>query len=159
MKNAFENPFRKIGELWRTGKTGGSRRTGETSPSRDGFRGFQAGIGLTGLLALLLIFPLSASAHPPSDIQLSYLEKEQTLQVTITHNSFFPSSHYIKQVEIQKDGEKSAIYEYKSQPDKTKFSYVYSVPLKEGDHVEVRAFCNIYGSRTGSLVIPGPVAK
>ncbi|SEL98998.1 hypothetical protein SAMN04489760_10226 [Syntrophus gentianae] len=159
MKNAFENPFRKIGELWRKGKTGGARRTGETSPSRDGFRGFLAGIGLTGLFALLLVFPLSASAHPPSDVQLSYLEKEQTLQITISHNSIFPSSHYVKQVEIQKNGEKPTIYEYKSQPDKTKFSYVYKMPLKEGDRVEVRVVCSVYGSRTVSLVLPGPAAK
>ncbi|OPY84457.1 MAG: hypothetical protein A4E72_02224 [Syntrophus sp. PtaU1.Bin208] len=159
MKNAFEDSFRKTGTLWRTGKTGEARRTGEPSPLRDGFRGFRVGLGLAGLFALLLIFPLSAAAHPPSDVQLSYLEKEQALQITITHNSIFPNSHYIKQVEIQKNGEKPALYEYKNQPDKTKYSYVYNMPLKAGDRVEVRVVCNVYGFRTVSLVLPGPAAK
>jgi len=114
---------------------------------------------LAGLLMLLLICPLSAAANPPSAVQISYLEKEQSLQVTITHNSFMPNSHYIKQVEVKKNDEKPLIFEYTSQPDKTKFAYVYKLPLKEGDRVEVKVFCSLYGSWTGGLVMAGPGAK
>jgi hypothetical protein len=159
MKSAFVDHPRKTGEPWRTGKTGEVRRTGAPFPAGRGFRSFTAGMWLAGLFALLLICPLSASAHPPSAVQISYLEKEQALQVTISHSSFIPNSHYIKQVEIQKNAEKPIVYEYKSQPDKTKFAYVYALPLKEGDRVEVRVICNLYGSWTGGLVMAGPVAK
>jgi len=108
---------------------------------------------------LLLIFPLSASAHSPSDVQLSYLEQEQTLQVTITHNSYLPNSHYVKRVEIRKNSEKPLVQEYTNQPDRTTFVYRYKLPLKEGDRVEVIANCSLYGSRSARLVISGPAAK
>jgi len=114
---------------------------------------------LAGLFALLLICPLPAAAHPPGSVQISYLEKEQALQVTITHNSFMPNSHYIKKVEVKKNAEKPMIHEYTNQPDKTKFAYVYKLPLKEGDRVEVKVSCSLYGSWTGGLVMVGPVAK
>jgi len=114
---------------------------------------------LAGLLMLLLICPLSAAANRPSAVQISYLEKEQSLQVTITHNSFMPNSHYIKQVEVKKNDEKPLIFEYTSQPDKTKFAYVYKLPLKEGDRVEVKVVCSLPSSCTGGLVMAGPGAK
>ncbi|MEQ8161836.1 MAG: hypothetical protein ABRQ33_11670, partial [Smithellaceae bacterium] len=85
--------------------------------SRNGLRKFSAGLILSALLALLLAFPVPASANSPSDVQLTYLDKEQTLQVKITHKSFVPNSHYIAKVEIQKNSEKPLVYEYKSQSD------------------------------------------
>lgn len=160
MKSAYVNRLWKAGEIRRTGKAGVIRCSGEAFHRGKGFRDLPAGMWLAGLLGLLLlIYPLSAAANPPSAVQISYLEKEQSLQVTITHNSFMPNSHYIKQVEIKKNDEKPLIYEYTSQPDKTKFAYVYKLPLKEGDRVEVKVFCNIYGSWIGGLVMAGPGKK
>lgn len=137
----------------------GAGRDGGAFLCRGGLRGYSAGWILAGILAVLLSFPLPASATSPSDVQLSYLEQEDTLQVTITHNSYLPGSHYIKRVEIQKNSEKPMVQEYTGQPDKATFTYRYKLSLKEGDRVEVKAICNLYGSRSASLVITGPAAK
>jgi len=159
MKSAFVNRLWKAREIRRTGKAGDIRRSGEAFHRGNGFRCLPAGMWLAGLLMLLLICPLSAAANRPSAVQISYLEKEQSLQVTITHNSFMPNSHYIKQVEVKKNDEKPLIFEYTSQPDKTKFAYVYKLPLKEGDRVEVKVVCSLPSSCTGGLVMAGPGAK
>lgn len=159
MEITFVKHLRKSREIFGMSKTGGVRIAGERFHPRERLREFPAGWILAGLLAFLLIFPLSASATSPSDVQLAYTEKEQTLQVTIIHNSFLPNSHYIKQVEIQKNSEKPIVYEYKSQPDKVTFTYTYKLPLKESDRVEVKAICNLYGSRSASLIVAGTGTK
>lgn len=156
MDSALVKHPHKFREMPRTRKSDRLRGAGTFQP---GCRKVPAGWLLAGILALLLIFPLSASAHSPSDVQLSYLEQEQTLQVTITHNSYLPNSHYVKRVEIRKNSEKPLVQEYTNQPDRTTFVYRYKLPLKEGDRVEVIANCSLYGSRSARLVISGPAAK
>jgi hypothetical protein len=151
--------------LDRIGKKGIFRRTGRTSGvriSRSPFSlrgGFRFGLYLAGLSALVLMGPWSVYAHPPGDVKLSYLKDQQALQVTITHSTPFPGSHYVKQVQIQKNRDKPEIYEYKSQPDKSRFVYVYKMTLADGDRVDVKVFCNIYGTRTVSIVMPSPSAR
>jgi len=151
--------------LERIGKKGTFRRTGRTCGARirrSPFSlrgGFLCGIYLAGLSALVLMGPWSAFAHPPGDVNLSYLKDQQALQVTITHSTPFPGSHYVKKVQIQKNRDKPEIYEYKNQPDKSRFVYVYKMTLADGDRVEVKVFCNIYGTRAASLVMPGPAAR
>jgi hypothetical protein len=113
----------------------------------------------TIILALLSCFPTSASAHPPKDIQLSYDAASKTLTTTITHNSVAPAMHYIKQVEIKKNGTLVSSNLYKSQPDKNSFTYTYSVPAAPGDVIEVTGTCNIYGSKMVKLDISKPAAK
>ncbi|MEQ8152543.1 MAG: hypothetical protein ABRQ32_06535 [Smithellaceae bacterium] len=127
--------------------------------NRDGLRKFSAGLILSALLALLLAFPVPASANSPSDVQLTYLDKEQTLQVRITHKSFVPNSHYIAKVEIQKNSEKPLVYEYKSQSDKEAFTYTYKLPLNKGDRVDVNVICNLFGSRSSSMIYAGPKTR
>ena len=107
-------------------------------------------------LALALLFFLTgtmASAHPPKDVQLGFDTASRTLTVTITHTSASNTRHYIKQVEIKKNGAVLSNNLYKSQPDKTSFSYSFSVPAEAGDVIEVTSSCNIYGKKTATLNI------
>ncbi len=124
-----------------------------------GFREWAVGGLLSALIALLLLFPAPASAHPPADIKVSYLEAEQSLQVTITHRSVSPNYHYIKTVKIQKNSEIPMVKEYSSQPDKTAFSYTYKLPLQKGDRVSVKASCSLYGSKTAEMGLGEPAGK
>ena len=156
MEGTFTKHYKRSREIWGRRKTGSVRTANETSHHRKGLRKFSAAWLLSALLALLLIFPLSATANSPSDVQLIYLDKEQTLQVKIAHKSFVPASHYIAKVEIQKNSEKPLIYEYKSQSDKETFTYVYKLSLKKGDRVDVNVVCNLFGSRSSSLIYAGP---
>jgi len=159
MKKIFGKQPGKVSAISGGSKPGEVRSAGKAFRLWKGWRECPTGWLMAGLLFVLLIFPLSASAHAPGDVQLSYLEKEQMLKVTITHNSFLPNSHYIKQVTIGKNSEKPVVHEYKNQPDKKTFTYTYQLPLKKGDQVEVKVFCSLYGSWTGGLVIAAPAAK
>lgn len=105
------------------------------------------------MLASLAFLPNTASAHPPKDIGLSYDATSKTLTAVITHTSVSPTMHYIKQVEIKKNGVVLSNNLYKSQPDKTSFTYTYTAPAAPGDVLEVTGTCNIYGSKTVKLDI------
>ncbi len=67
--------------------------------------------------------PRAAGAHSPKEVVLSYDQAKQTLEVRITHSVKDPASHYIKKVEIKKNGKASGVTEYKSQPGPETFSY------------------------------------
>ncbi|MEN6432427.1 MAG: hypothetical protein WA124_06265 [Smithella sp.] len=45
------------------------------------------------LVGVCFMYPRTSLATPPQDLKLSYDAKSQTLAVTITHKSFFPSFH------------------------------------------------------------------
>jgi hypothetical protein len=104
------------------------------------------------LLAIILIVPVAA--HPPSDMQVTYDPAGSELVVTINHTVNNPSTHYIDRVEISGTGESSAIHNYTSQPTTEFYSVRYPIPVPEGA-VSVTAFCNIGGSITRQLVLPG----
>jgi hypothetical protein len=104
-------------------------------------------------LAAFSWFPTTASAHPPADVRLSYDAASSTLTVTITHSTIIPSWHYVKQVEIVKNGTSVSTTGYESQPGKTSFTYTYAVPAQPGDVLEVTCTCNILGSKAAKLQI------
>jgi desulfoferrodoxin (superoxide reductase-like protein) len=113
-------------------------------------------IYLSVLLVVALatqIISFSSSAHPPQDMKLVYNLETNILNVTITHNSPAPNIHYIKKVEIRKNGELYLEEEYDSQPTTSTFTYSYFVEAEIGDELEVTAYCNINGQITRSLII------
>jgi desulfoferrodoxin (superoxide reductase-like protein) len=133
-------------EVWKM------RDEAKSSTIRAG-KSAKAGIILFALLSLLTVSPITAYAHPPKDITLLYNSASQTLEVTIVHESASPSWHYIKKVEITKNGKAIGVYEYKSQPDKSPFVYSYTAPGAPDEVLEVTATCNIYGSKAVKLTI------
>lgn len=95
-----------------------------------------------------IIIPNAVSAHPPSDMTVSYNLTTQELRVTITHQVSNPTTHYILKVEIKKNG---VIYNtsiYTSQPDPTSFTYSYKINTTTGDNLDVTASCKQGGSKT-----------
>ncbi|MBN2438958.1 MAG: hypothetical protein JXL20_10215 [Deltaproteobacteria bacterium] len=107
---------------------------------------------MTVLLPALL--PATGAAHPPKEVVLSYDRTKQTLEVRITHTSKDPSSHYIKRIEIKKNGKASGITEYRSQPGQATFAYVYPLEIGPADVLEVTVTCSIFGSKTEKLTLP-----
>jgi hypothetical protein len=105
------------------------------------------------IMIFTFIVPLSAHATPPKDILLSFNPNEQALSVTITHASFMPGTHYIKTVDIKKNGLMISNNTYNSQPDKNTFTYTYKIPAVSGDVFDVTASCNFYGSKTVSSTL------
>jgi desulfoferrodoxin (superoxide reductase-like protein) len=78
----------------------------------------------------------------------------QTLSVTINHYTLSAGSHYIKYVEIKKNGEANSKNEYGSQPKGPIFTYTYKIVAAKGDVFEVTATCNLWGHKTSTLTIP-----
>jgi desulfoferrodoxin (superoxide reductase-like protein) len=109
--------------------------------------------GIFAFIALLTVCPITAYAHAPKEVTLIYNEASKTLEVTIVHESASPTWHYIKKVEITKNGTSIGVNDYKSQPDKTKFVYSYKEQAVQNDVLEVTATCNIHGSKTVKLTV------
>jgi hypothetical protein len=106
------------------------------------------------LLAAICFYPQVSFATPPQEVKLEYDANSQTLAVSITHKSAFPGFHYIKTVEIKKNGTVVSTNTYENQPAQDTFTYKYKVPAAEGETLEVTAACSLYGSKTVNLVIP-----
>ncbi len=105
------------------------------------------------LFAFCLMGPQTSFANSPQDVKLSYDSKSQMLAVTITHKSSSPNFHYIKSVEIKKNGNALSTNRYEKQPDVATFTYSYVVPVTAGDALEVTASCSLFGSGTTNLTI------
>lgn len=106
-----------------------------------------------GLMTILImaLFPSSGRANSPQEVVLSYNQAQRTLEVRITHTSKDPAAHYVKKVEIRKADKTIAATEYQNQPGQATFSYVYPVEIGAEDVIEVKATCNIFGSRSEKL--------
>jgi hypothetical protein len=111
-------------------------------------------IGSAILLVAICFYPQVSLANPPQEVTLEYDVNSQTLAVSITHKSISPGFHYIKTVEIKKDGKVMSANTYDNQPAPETFTYKYMVPAAEGETIEVTAACNMYGSKTVNLMIP-----
>ena len=111
---------------------------------------------LSVLLFVLMIFcfsPRVSYANAPQDVTIEYDSGSQTLAVTITHKSPFPSFHHIKTVEIKKNSVVISTVKYDTQPDKSPFTYTYKVEAVQGDKLEVTATCNLSGSKTATITV------
>lgn len=103
---------------------------------------------------LLALLPVPGAAHSPKEVVLTYDQAKQTLEVRITHPSQNPAAHYIKKVELKKNGKASGVTEYQSQPGPETFSYTYPLDAAPGDIIEVKATCSYFGSKTEKLTAP-----
>jgi hypothetical protein len=92
-------------------------------------------------------------ANAPSNMTIAYNLETQELRVTITHPVSNPSTHYIFNVEIQKNGMMYNTSTYTSQPDPTSFTYIYQVNASAGDSLSVTATCIQGGSKTAQQTI------
>jgi hypothetical protein len=98
------------------------------------------------------------SAHPPSDMTVSYNELSHLLIVTITHQVPNPQTHYIKEVLVTINGKTVNDTFYTSQPDPDTITYTYPIDTKTTDEIVVTASCVLSGSLTRTLYNTGPIA-
>ncbi|HEY9159986.1 MAG TPA: hypothetical protein VIS94_02725 [Desulfomonilia bacterium] len=104
-------------------------------------------------LAFFFSYPTAIMAHPPKNLTAEYDIQSQKLTVRIDHGSFSPKMHYINIVEVKKNSQVVINQTYKSQPDKNPFEYTYEIPAQPGDILEIKAGCNMYGSKTVSITV------
>jgi hypothetical protein len=116
-------------------------------------RGAIFALALLFLLVLGHVPPIHA--HPPGNMVLAYDAKAQSLSVTVTHTTSFPSKHYISTVDIVQNGKPLKSERYTSQPSSDTFTYTISVPASPGDVFTVKGTCSIFGSKEAGITIPG----
>ena len=104
-------------------------------------------------LFLLVLLSIPTQAHPPADTSLYFDQKNNTLDVTITHTVSAPSSHYVARVDVTKNDQMILSKDYTSQPSSSKFTYSYPVNASAGDVLKAKTTCSIMGSRTGELTV------
>ena len=107
------------------------------------------------VLMVFSLYPQASYADAPQDVKLEYNSSAQTLAVTITHKSSFPSFHRIKTVEIKKNGAVFSTTNYDFQPADSPFGYTYEVATAQGDKLEVTATCSLSGSKTATITVTG----
>ena len=96
----------------------------------------------------------NVSAHPPSKLNINYIEENNELIVNITH-SVTTNDHYIESVEIKINGEKYDTYTYSNQPNRTIITYKYNITANTNDVIQVKAICNQFGTLTRELTVGG----
>jgi hypothetical protein len=117
-------------------------------------------VGLFLLVFMVLcLYPQASYADAPKDVKLEYDSGTQTLTVTITHKSSFPSFHHVKTVEIKKNSAIVSTTNYDTQPDKSPFTYTYKVAAAEGDKLEVTVTCSLSGSKTAIITVSKAMKK
>jgi desulfoferrodoxin (superoxide reductase-like protein) len=103
-------------------------------------------------LFLLILTTNNVIAHPPSKLNIEYIEENEVVFVNITH-SVSNNDHYIKAVEIHINDKIYGVYNYTNQPSETTFSYKYNTSTNDGDTIKVKAICNQFGTLTRELVV------
>ncbi len=123
---------------------------------------FSALVMITGFIISFFIiwaYPQNAYATPPQDVKVTYDSKSDTLTVTITHKTLSQNYHYIKDVEIKKNGAVISKKQYANQPGPETFTYTYKLPAAKGDTMEVTATCNLWGHKTTTFVVADKLEK
>jgi hypothetical protein len=108
------------------------------------------------VLAIVLIFAFSftASAHPPTDIVITFDLANYIVKADIMHDSKDITKHFIKQVEVLVNGKSVIKQQFSTQTGAEKQSVIYVIPgLKAGDKVAIDADCSIYGDLTKEAVV------
>jgi desulfoferrodoxin (superoxide reductase-like protein) len=95
----------------------------------------------------VLSLPHLVWAHNPEKVEVFYDFKTQTLAVKITHPSNNPDRHFVKEVEVKKNGQVVQRGVYTKQ-DGNVFTYTYKMKATGEDVFEVTASCSIHGSKT-----------
>ena len=108
---------------------------------------------------LLALIPCAVMAHPPAAMQISYDPGAGELTVAITHRVEDPTGHFVYLVEIEKNGQVLERREYSEQPTQGTFTYRYPVSAIPGDSLAVTASCNLGGTITREMAVPGTTAE
>lgn len=111
------------------------------------------------LLFLTNVFSFSASAHPASEMSVSYNIETELLNVSITHEVTDSTSHYIDQIIIYKNGEVYTSFNYTRQPTNRSFNYSFNVSANMNDTLEVLTHCNLGGTLTEQIIVSSDESK
>jgi hypothetical protein len=108
------------------------------------------------VLLFVLMFFVSAliSAHPPSDIIITFDLVNSTVTAKIMHDVKDVKDHFIAQAVITVNGKKAVTQSCTTQTSNESQTLVYVIPgLKVGDVVSVDADCSKFGDLTKEATV------
>jgi hypothetical protein len=94
----------------------------------------------------------TVSAHPPSDLNLTYNQTTGNLSTTFSHQVKDSQTHFLKDVKIDLNGNET-VMAYTSQPTADIFTYEYPVNASPKSVINVTGDCIIGGSITRSITV------
>jgi len=105
-------------------------------------------------VAVLLLFTLSAAAHPPGEIEMSFDLENKMLEVTIPHGSQDNTDHFINSVNVYLNDNLHVEQAFIVQTDNEVQYLHYMLPgAKAGDTIRVTADCNKFGSGENEITV------
>ena len=106
--------------------------------------------------SILLFFASSAFAHPPSDIKITFDPASKILTAIILHNVSNPSDHYIKKVDVGRNGKEIVEHQISCQDNNESQAVQYLIPdAKNGDAISVEGYCSISGKLEKEITVSG----
>jgi len=107
-------------------------------------------------LILIFIAPQLTYAHPPSAMKVIYDPSSTSLSIAVSHPVVSPRTHYVRRIEVIKDGtviaERQFIMQYRKVLQQQKFKLT---DVNPGDSITVKAYCNI----NGEIEKSGPIGS
>ena len=109
-------------------------------------------VGQVVFLLFLCTRPLFA--HPPTDMKLAYDTKKSLLHIEMTHVTSNMNKHYIRRIEIFKNGNKEKSMTIVKQATPSGHTEDVAFTAVSGDTIFVEAFSTGGGTGQATLVIP-----
>jgi hypothetical protein len=107
------------------------------------------------LIVLLIAgFTVSAWAHPPQTVVVTFDPETWVISATIIHPVSNAEKHYIFKVDVLVNGQEIISQKITRQSDPMQEKVLFRIPdIKAGDTVTVEAYCNISGKGVGAVEV------
>lgn len=105
----------------------------------------------------LIFIVVTAYAHPPRDIKITFDPATKMLTAVVMHDVANPVPHHIKEVDVYLNDKKIIQHFIGVQDNHETQTVSYLIPdVKSGDTLAVEAFCSIYGSLKKQITVNQP---
>ncbi len=106
------------------------------------------------MIVIVLLTAQTVSAHPPTNVHLSYDKYTKMLKIKISHAVTDPRSHYIEEVTVAVNGDIVLRHTLKMQDTDSSQFLQYTLPdVKPRDRIRVHAHCSSFGKKFKEMTI------
>ena len=112
-------------------------------------------IPILGLILLSLLLSVKISAHPASEVTLSYNAETMILKVGFSHKVRIADDHFIYKITVRLNGKDMISQEVGRQSSPEGGELIYKIiDAAPGDRIKVVTRCNKGGNKSAEIVIP-----
>jgi desulfoferrodoxin (superoxide reductase-like protein) len=106
-------------------------------------------------LVLFLFVAMTAYAHPPSDIQITFDPATKVLQAVLTHEVNDAAKHFLKKIDVGLNGQEIISHQISRQDNNQTQTVSYLIPdAQAGDTISVEGYCNLNGDWEKEITVP-----